>query len=103
MRMAIDSHNSSTMSRSLIINSVRPCSGVFVRMIGIPISMGMIASIPYVIVNGDMPVGLRAVVLYARSTPGSSSIHLPLAESNRFFKAFNRVLLEASAKPLLCG
>ena len=63
MRMAIDSHNSLTVSISLIINSVLPCSGVFVRMVDIPIYVGMITSIPYVIVNGDMPVGLRAVVL----------------------------------------
>ena len=63
MRMATDSRNSSTVSSSLIINSVLPYSGVFVRMVGIPISLGMIASIPYVIVNGDMIVGLRAVVL----------------------------------------
>ena len=60
--MIADSRNSSTVSSSLIINYVLLCSGVFVRMVGIPISVGMIASIPYVIVNGDMPVGLRAVV-----------------------------------------
>ena len=63
MRMAADSRNSSTVSSSLIINYVLPCSRVFVRMVGILISVGMIASIPYVIVNGDMPVGFRAVVL----------------------------------------
>ena len=63
MRMAADCHNSLIVSSSLIINSVLPCSGVFVRMVGIPISVGMIASIPYVIVNRDMPVGLRVVVL----------------------------------------
>ena len=63
MQMAADSHNSSTVSSSLIINSVLPCSGVFVRMVGIPISVAMIASIPYVIVNVDIPVGLRVVVL----------------------------------------
>ena len=63
MRMAADSRNSSTVSSSLIINSVFPCSGVFVRMVGIPISFGMMASIPYVIANGDTLVGLRAVVL----------------------------------------
>ena len=63
MWMGADSRNSSTVSSSLIINSVFPCSVVFFRMVGIPISVGMIASIPYVIVNGDMPMGLRAVVL----------------------------------------
>ena len=63
MRMAADSRNSSTVPSSLIINFVFPCSGVFVWMVGIPISVGMVASFPYVIVNGDIPVGLRAVVL----------------------------------------
>ena len=63
MWMGADSRNSSTVSSSLIINSVFPCLVVFVRMVGIPIFVGMIASIPYVIVNGDMPEGLRAVVL----------------------------------------
>ena len=63
MRIAVDSRNSSTVSSSLIINYVLPYSGVFVWKVGILISVGMIDSIPYVIVNGDMPVGLRAVVL----------------------------------------
>ena len=63
MQMAADSRNSSTMSSSLIINYVFPYSVVFVRMVGIPICVGVIASIPYVIVNGDMTVGLRPVVL----------------------------------------
>ena len=53
-------------------------------------------------VKGDIPVGLWAVILWAQSTPGSSSTHLPLAESNHFFKAINRVLLEAFAWTLLC-
>ena len=63
MRMVADSRNSLTVSSSLIINSVFPCSGVFVRIVGIQTSVGMMASIPYVIANGDTPVGLRAVVL----------------------------------------
>ena len=63
MRIAADFRNSSTVSRSLIINSAFPCLGMFVRMVGIPISVGIIASILYVIMNGDIPVGLRAVVL----------------------------------------
>ena len=54
MRMAADPRNSSTVSSSLIINSVFPYSEVFFRMVGIPISVGMIASIPYVIVNRDI-------------------------------------------------
>ena len=52
MRIVADFHNSSF-----------PCLGMFFRMVGIPISIGIIASILYVIVNGDIPVGLRVVVL----------------------------------------
>ena len=63
MQMAADSRNSLTVSSSLVVNYVFPCSEVFVRMVGIQISVGMMASIPYEIANGDTPVGLRAVVL----------------------------------------
>ena len=63
MRIAADSRNSSIMSRSSTINSAFLCSGMLALMVGIPISVGIIASIPYVIANGDIPVGLRAVVL----------------------------------------
>ena len=63
MRMVADSRNSSTVSSSLVVSSVFPYSEVFVRMVGIPISVGMMASIPYVIANGDTLVGLRAMVL----------------------------------------
>ena len=101
--MAADSRNSSTVPSSLVINSIFPCSGMFVRMVGIPIFVGMMASIPYVIENGDTLVGLRAVVLYSQSTSGSSSTNFPLAESNRFFRVVIRVLLEASARPFLYG
>ena len=58
MHMAADSRNSSTVSSSLIINYVFLYSGVFVRMVRIPIFAGMMASIPHVISNGDTPVGL---------------------------------------------
>ena len=63
MRMAADSRNSLIVSSSLVVNSIFPYSEVFFRMVGIPIFVGMMASIPYVIANGDTPVGLRAVVL----------------------------------------
>ena len=63
MLMAADSRNSSTVSSSLVLNSVFPCLEVFVRIVSIPISVGMMASISYVIANGDTPVGLWAVVL----------------------------------------
>ena len=63
MRMAVDSCNSSIVSSSLVVNSLFPYLEVFVRMVGIPISVRMMTSIPYVIAIGDTPVGLRAVVL----------------------------------------
>ena len=37
--------------------------GIFIRRVGISISVGMIASIPYVRVNGDSSVGYWLVVL----------------------------------------
>ena len=43
--------------------SVFALSGILVRTVGIPISVGMIASISYVKANGDSPVGLWLVVL----------------------------------------
>ena len=51
------------MSNSLIMNSVFDCSGIFVQSVGIPISIGIIASIPQVSAKGDIPVGLPTVVL----------------------------------------
>ena len=57
------SRSSSTMSRYLITDSVFDCSGISVQSVGIPISVWTIASIPYVSVKGDIPVGLQAVVL----------------------------------------
>ena len=51
------------MSRSLAMASAFAFSGISARMVGIPISMGMMASIPYVRANGDTPVDLRLVFL----------------------------------------
>ena len=50
-------------SNSLAIDSVFSDSGVAVRMVGKPISMGITASIPKVSANGEMSVGFRAVVM----------------------------------------
>ena len=36
-------------------------SEIFAHMVGIPISVGVMAFIPYVRANGDMPVGFRSV------------------------------------------
>ena len=43
--------------------SVFASSGISVQMVGIPIFVGIIASIPYVRANGDSPVSFRLVVL----------------------------------------
>ena len=51
------------MSRSLAMASAFDFSGISARTMGIPIFVGMMASIPYVRVNGDMPVGFQLVVL----------------------------------------
>ena len=62
IRTAAASRSSSTVSRSLITALVFASSRIFIQMVGIPISVGMIASIPYVRVNGDSPVGFWLVV-----------------------------------------
>ena len=51
------------MSRSLAMASTFAFSGIFARTMGIPISVGMMASIPYVKVNSNMLVDFRLVVL----------------------------------------
>ena len=44
--MAAISRSSSVVSMFLIMDSVLNCSGISVRSVGIPISVGIIASIP---------------------------------------------------------
>ena len=83
------------MSRSLA--STFSFSRIFARTVGILISIGMMASIPYVRANDDMPVGFQLVVLEAHKTPGSSSTHFSLAKCRHFFKANRRVLFNAYA------
>ena len=63
MRTASASRSSSVVSRSLAMASTFAFSGISARTVGILISVGMMASIPYVRANGDMPVGFRLVVL----------------------------------------
>ena len=53
------SQSSSNVSRSLITASVFASSRISVQMVGIPISVGTIASIPYVRANSDSPIGFR--------------------------------------------
>ena len=91
------------MSRSLIRASTFSFSRIFASTVGITSYVGMMASIPYVRANDDIPVSFRLVVLEAHKTLRNSSTHFPLAECRHFFKADRRVLLYASAWPLLCG
>ena len=63
IRTAVASRSSSVVSRSLAMVSAFAFLEIFARTVDIPISVGMMASIPYVRVNGDMPVGFRLVVL----------------------------------------
>ena len=51
------------MSRSLAIASTFSFLEISAHTVGIPISMGMMDSVPYVRTNDDMPVGFRLVVL----------------------------------------
>ena len=51
------------MSRSLAMALTFAFSGISTRTVGIPISVGMMASIPYVRANSDTPVGFWLVVL----------------------------------------
>ena len=57
------SRSSSVLSRSLTRASTFAFSGISARTVGIPIFVGMVASITYVRANGDIPIGFRLVVL----------------------------------------
>ena len=63
MRIAVASRSSSVVSRSLVIASAFTSSEIYVRMVGISISMGMIVSIPYVRTKDNSLIGFGLVVL----------------------------------------
>ena len=63
MHITIASRNLSVVSRSLVIASAFTSLEISIRMVGIPISVGMIDSILYVRAKGDSPVGFLLVVL----------------------------------------
>ena len=63
MCMAAASQILSVVSKSLEMALTFAFSGISAHTVGIPISVGMMASIPYVRANGDTPVGFRLVVL----------------------------------------
>ena len=91
------SRSSLVVSKFLTMGSAFSFSGITAHTVGIPISVGVMASIPYVRANGDTLVDFRLVVLWVHKTLGSSSTHFPLVECGRFFRANRRVLLDASA------
>ena len=63
IRITATSQSLSVVSRSLAPASAFSFSGISIGTMGIPIYVGMMASIPYVRVNDDTPVGFRLVVL----------------------------------------
>ena len=63
MRTAAASQSLSVVSKSLTIASTFSFSGIFARTVGIPISEGMMACIPYVRTNDDTLIGFLLVVL----------------------------------------
>ena len=63
MHTVAASQSSSVVSKSLTRASTFAFSEIFSRTVGIPIYVGMMTSIPYMRVNGDIPVGFRLVVL----------------------------------------
>ena len=76
IRTATASQSSSVVSRSLAMASTFAFLGIYAHTVGIPISIGMMASIPHVRTNGDIAIGFRLVVLLAHKTLGSSSTFL---------------------------
>ena len=63
MRIAVASQSSLVVSRSLAMASTFAFSGISAHMVGIPISMKMMASIQYVRANGDRPISFWLVFL----------------------------------------
>ena len=63
MRTTAASWSSLIVSRSLIMAWAFAFSGISARTMGILISVGMVAFIPYVRVNGDTSAGFLLVIL----------------------------------------
>ena len=63
----------------------------------------MIASFSYVSRNGVSPVGVLVVVLYAHSTLGNSSGHMPFAPSSRVLMILSKDRFVTSTCPLAYG
>ena len=61
-----------------------------------PTSIGMVASIPNVNLNGVSPIGTVVVILYVHKMLGSSSDHAPFAPLNRVLIILSTLLFVTS-------
>ncbi|GJU84972.1 hypothetical protein Tco_1292518 [Tanacetum coccineum] len=74
-----------------------------VRSVGMPISVGITASVPYVSENGVSPLFDFIVVRWDHRTCESSSIQSLLLSSNLLFIPSPKLLFALSTKPFVCG
>ncbi|GJT25231.1 hypothetical protein Tco_0895168 [Tanacetum coccineum] len=74
-----------------------------VRSVGMPISAGMTASVPYVSENGVSPLLDLIMVRCAHNTCKSSPIQSLLLSSNRALIPSPRLMFALSTKPFSCG
>ncbi|GKF74681.1 hypothetical protein Tco_0221013, partial [Tanacetum coccineum] len=74
-----------------------------VLMVGMPISAGITAFVPYVNKNDVTPLLDLIMVQCAHKTCGSSSIQSLLLSSSRAFIPSPKLLFALSTKPLACG
>nr|GFA96085.1 hypothetical protein [Tanacetum cinerariifolium] len=76
---------------------------VVVRYMGIPISAGITASVPYVREKGVSPWLDLIIVLWAQRTWGSSSTHFLFPSPKRALMPSHRLLFARFTSPLDCG
>ncbi|GJX34233.1 hypothetical protein Tco_0245790 [Tanacetum coccineum] len=74
-----------------------------VRSVGMPISAGMTASVPYVSENGVSPLLDLIMVRCAHRTCESSPIQSLLLSSNQALIPSSKLLFALSTKPFVCG
>ncbi|GKE20236.1 hypothetical protein Tco_1431748, partial [Tanacetum coccineum] len=74
-----------------------------IRSVGMSISAGMTASVPYVSENGVSPLLDLIIVRWAHRTCGSSSIQSLLLSSSLAFIPSPKLLFALSTRPFACG
>ena len=89
----------SVLKHSLLIFQ----SSICLRNVGSLTSIGSIASVLYVRLNGVSPVEVCGVHLYAHNISDNFSAHNPFALPNLFFSCPRITLFAASACPFVCG